>query len=172
MAEQNALVLKTTTHQVYDNLHDNSDAPSFDISVPPHLYSPAHYYVLRGQYPNVKRGDIYNRETGEFTEGVCPEDLNPYLQWSEELEDLAVGPLKPLVEHLIRHPFNVLGYLKPSEYAANRIVKESAVFDQRKDHRYHHVISGSLRGASGMEQAAPEPDGEDDDSPSESAGGE
>lgn len=137
MPSQNAVIIKISTNQVYANKADRSEDKNFlwDFSG----YDQRYYYVLRGQYPTARRGDVYNSETGEFISGGrCPEDVNPYVQWSEELEDLAVGALKPLVDHLIRHPFNVLGYLKPSEYAASLHKTESAVVDTREDYRQLH----------------------------------
>ena len=146
MAEfQEVLILKSSTHQVYVSVRHNVDD---DITPEYYGYNSNAYYVLKGDYPTAYRGSHYNRETGVFTDGTCPEDINPYVQWSEELDDLKKGTVQQLVEHLQRHPFNVLGYLKPTEYAENRLKQDSTLFDTRDDHRRHHA-GRFLRGASG-----------------------
>ena len=153
------LILKTANNQVYV-----STALNRGDTITPELYgySSTAYYALAGDYPtSVWRGHIFNREDGTFTPGTCPEDVNPYIQWSEELDDMAVGALKPLVDHLKRHPFNVLGYLKPTEYAAAFNKRESAIVDTREDKREHHRPPRFLRGASGF--MAPAEDSSDDD---------
>ena len=145
MAQQLAIIIKTSTNQVYGRVQDSNPARPFPLRL--YGYDPQYYYALQGDYPDASRGDTYNRATGEFTKGArVPEDINPYVQWSEELDGLAVGALKPLVDLLRNHPFNVLGYVPPADYNKHLFREESRVFDHRVDRRRHHYRVNFVRG--------------------------